>query len=164
MNLLQQYITTLSAELETPLELDNPKEFLSIQDDKAFLIQEIGNAESILLYKEMGGLPPLFQGDIALELLSANLLLAETRGASFSYNKDTGQIGLNLLVDARQLTAASLAPIVEGFLALAEEWGSTLEERMLHLARQDKDEENLLFDPNEDEAEGSGDQPQPLFA
>ena len=164
MNLLQQYITTLSAELETPLELDNPKEFLSIQDDRAFLIQEIGDSESILLYKEIGGLPPLFQGDIALELLSANLLLAETRGASFSYNRDTGHIGLNLLVDARQLTAASLAPVVEGFLALADEWEQKLEERMLHLARQDKDEDNLLFDPSDDETEGSGEQPQPLFA
>ncbi|MDR1360088.1 MAG: type III secretion system chaperone [Deltaproteobacteria bacterium] len=126
MSALQPYIAALGERLGLALEMSPDGGFTALLEGKHLLVQELATGDALLFYMEVGR-PTLFRrGEVLTELMGGNLFLAETRGASLSYDAANEMVGLNLILPLYHLEDEEFINAVDNIVAAAEDWGNKL--------------------------------------
>jgi hypothetical protein len=136
MTKLQPYIAALAERTGLPLEASPGGSFTALLEGKRLLVKVLEAGDTILFYMEVGR-PSLFRrGEILASLMGGNLFLAETRGATLSYDEFNEMVGLNLLLPLHHLEGEDFINAVDNVLAAAEDWSHKLEKHNAEAAER----------------------------
>ena len=113
--------------------------FLSL-GEQSMLIQTVHDGKSVLLYAEVGRPTTFRRGDVLGALLAGNLFLAETQGATLSYDKYNGVAGLNLILPLEGLEAEPFTHAVDNMILVAAKW----REELARLNKEAEDKFNQI--------------------
>ena len=144
---LQPFAEALGKKIGMSLEVSPSGALFLSLGEQSMLIQTIDDGKNVLFYTEVGQPTTFRRGDVFGDLLSGNLFLAETRGATLSYDKYKGMVGLNLLLPLEGLEGDAFANTVDNMILAAAKWRE-------ELARFNKEAEDKFNQAQAIEAEG----------
>ena len=120
-------IQGLSAHLRVQLEIEDGRTVRADFDGLPLLLEHLPEAEQILLAVPIANLPPEGREEIFRELLKAQYLFTETRGAALALDPDEEFVCLQIAPSMRALTPGNFPALMENFLNVAEAWRRRLE-------------------------------------
>jgi hypothetical protein len=138
----QPFIDALGKTLDMELSLSPQGELAFVVDGRGLLLQWREASQDYVLYAEVGPLAGWRDGEICRLLLSANFLLAETQGATLSYDSIANMVGINYIVPIYGMQAEDFVRVVNNVVELADVWKEKLtqliaEQEALVTAAQD---------------------------
>ena len=123
---LQPFVDALGKKIGMPLEVSPSGALFLSLGEQGMLIQTIDDGKNILLYAGVGQPTAFRRGDVLGNLLAGNLFLAETQGATLSYDKYNSMVALNLILPLKGLEADEFANAVDNIILVAIKWREEL--------------------------------------
>lgn len=123
---LQPFVEALGKKIGMSLEVSPDGALFLSLGEQSMLLQTIDDGKSLLLYIGIGQPTAFRRGDVFGALLGGNLFLAETRGATLSYDKYRNLVGLNLILPLERLGADDFTNAVDNMILMAAKWREEL--------------------------------------
>ncbi len=91
-------------------------------DGLPLTLEYLPENDSVLFFSALGALPRGNREDFCLKLLEANHFFSGTGGATLSAHRDSGVVGLHMVVSMRLLDEAQFVHLLETYMNTAEQW------------------------------------------
>lgn len=114
--------------LETAIEVDADNRFDFEVDGTVVMVQGMNESSSLAFFADLGQPPPERLEGLYLELLKANHLLRDTRGATLSVDPATSSVVLCRILPLNDQTAESLERALEQFIMTLLSWREKVRE------------------------------------
>lgn len=129
-NTFASLIQSLSAAVQTKLEIQDAGKVHVNFDDNALLIEYLPDAEQILLVVPVADVPLSGREELYKALLCGQYVFSGTRGATLAVDQDESFVCLQMAPSVRALTQDNFPVLVENFLNMADHWRRRCREAM----------------------------------